>query len=124
MAHNNPVAYLYRITCIHPTKCSGIIYYGKHVSNNPERRSYLGGGELLRFAQRKLGMKYFTKEVVNTFSDVESAEEAEAMIVDADFVRSLNNFNLALGGRQVSLKPSLAHPLKIRVLQWSRFKKS
>ncbi|NQZ25021.1 MAG: hypothetical protein HRT55_01730 [Colwellia sp.] len=97
-----------------------MIYYGKHQSNNPESRAYLGGGELLIFAQYKLGRKYFTKEVVKTFSDVEYAEEAEEMIVDADFIGSLNNFNLALGSHQVSVQPSLAHPLKIRLLEWAR----
>jgi hypothetical protein len=114
------IAYLYRITCVHPTKCNGMIYYGKHRSTNPESRQYMGGGELLRFAQNKLGKKHFTKEVIQIYPEIESAERAEEKVVNADFVASLNNFNLALGGRNVSLEPSVAHPLKIRLLKWFR----
>lgn len=96
-----PVAYVYRITCIHPTKCSGMIYYGKHVNTNPESRGYMGGGELLKLAQRKLGMQYFTKHVIKTYSDVEDAEDAERaekIIVTTDFVGSMDNFNISIGG--------------------------
>ena len=121
------IPYLYRITCIHPTKCRGMVYYGKHQSKNPEKSKYMGGGDLIKIAQDELGMKYFTKHVVSVFSDIESAEKAEEIIVNADFVGRLNNFNLALGGHQVSIKDnleaSLAHPLKYRLVKWFRDKK-
>lgn len=116
-AKKEPVPYVYRITCIHPTKYSGMIYFGKHVSTNPESRRYMGGGTLLKFAQNKLGMQYFTKHVIRTFNSTADAEAYESEIVEYHFIKSLDNFNVSIGGAN-SQNIYSAHPLKLRLLEW------
>ena len=114
--------YIYKITCNYPKKCQNFIYYGKHQSTNPYSNSYMGGGELLTFAQKMFGIEFFAKEIVAVFDSSAEAEKLESEIVDKNFIQRTDNFNMSLGGKNSRLT-QYAHPLKHRILEYIRHKK-
>lgn len=80
---------------------NGKIYVGKHSTKDPYD-DYIGSGILISAAIKKYGVDNFKKEVLHTFSCEELAYLAEAMIVDEDFVKDPNVYNLRPGGMGAS----------------------
>ncbi len=75
----------------------GKVYIGVHKTENPYD-DYLGSGKYLNLAVKKHGREYFTKEILETFSTPEMAYQLESIIVNKDFVRSKDTYNLKEGG--------------------------
>lgn len=74
-----------------------MIYIGVHQTDNKDD-SYLGSGDRLRHAIKKHGRHVFIKEIIQEFPDREKMLEAEAAMVDREFVRRKDTYNIRLGG--------------------------
>lgn len=60
--------------------------------------NYLGSGVALKKAIAKYGKENFSKQIIQVFSDRHSAYEMEKSIVDYEFIKNKNTYNLAIGG--------------------------
>ena len=74
------------------------IYIGAH-STEDINDSYMGSGDLIKAAQRKYGMEYFTKEILHVLHSSEEMYEKEKEIVDLDFIKRHDTYNISLGGK-------------------------
>jgi hypothetical protein len=70
-------------------------YVGVHNNANP---NYLGSGTALCLAIEKYGKENFKREVLYTFESLDEALRKEAEIVNEEFVRSKETYNLTIGG--------------------------
>jgi len=80
---------------------NGKIYVGVHVSLvNPEKKfdGYLGTGRDLRRDIKKYGKEYFRRSTLCICNSKEEAIEKEREIVDKDFIKSKNTYNVHRGG--------------------------
>ena len=84
---------LYRIT----NKISNKIYIGCHKTNNIDD-GYLGSGKLMKQAIKKYGKESFIKEIIGEYNSVEEMLLAENNIVNEDFVKRDDTYNLIIGG--------------------------
>ena len=84
---------IYKIT----NKVNGKIYIGVHKTSDLND-GYMGSGKILKAAIEKYGIEYFTKEILQQFNSVEEMFEAESQIVNEEFVKALDNYNIKLGG--------------------------
>lgn len=76
---------------------NGKIYVGCHVTLNPDD-SYLGSGKILIQAIFKYGIENFSKEILFVYDNPEEMFLKESEIVDSDFVKSENTYNIKIGG--------------------------
>lgn len=90
---DNEKYYIYKTTNI----LNGKYYVGFHKTNNPND-SYLGSGVRLIDAIKKYGVENFKKEILFEFDTQEEAEAKEREIVNLDFVKDRNTYNVSLGG--------------------------
>lgn len=105
---NKGMYILYKTTNI----ITGKYYIG--VSNNRDRY-YKGSGTALLASIRKHGRKNFIKEVLETFETSEEAFAREAEVVNEDFVKDCNTYNVKVGGKGgIGQKKSEEHRQKIR----------
>lgn len=88
------------------------IYVGIHITNKPfEFDGYYGCGVSstssywfkhpkypMQFALKKYGLKAFRRYTLFVFDDYEEAKKMEAKIVDEEFVKRPDTYNVALGG--------------------------
>ena len=86
--------YLYKIT----NWFNGKIYIGVHKTEDLND-DYMGSGKLLKAAIEKYGIEYFTKEILQQFESAEEMFEAESQIVNEEFVKNKNTYNLTRGGK-------------------------
>lgn len=93
--------YLYKITNLVNNK----IYVGIHSTNNLED-GYMGSGKALHFAKIKYGIENFKKEIISFHDSVESLNEAEAKIVNKEFVKRKDTYNLYIGGAYTPASPA------------------
>jgi hypothetical protein len=84
---------VYKITNIINNK----IYIGVHKTNDPHD-SYYGTGILISKAIKKYGKENFTKDIIATFNTPEYAFALEKLIVNEDFIKNNNTYNLCVGG--------------------------
>ena len=84
---------IYKIT----NNINGKIYIGKHKTNNVDD-GYMGSGKRLWLAYRKYGMENFTKEILYDVEDAELMDFLEELIVDENFVKRKDTYNLRVGG--------------------------
>lgn len=77
---------------------SGKIYVGKHRTKDLQD-SYMGSGTLIRNAIRKHGPGRFIKTILFVFDDEDSMDAKEAEIVNEDFCRRADTYNLEIGGK-------------------------
>ena len=85
--------YTYKTTC----NVNGKVYVGVHKTDNIND-GYMGSGLLLRRAIHKYGKENFTVEILQHFDSYREALEHEAEIVNEEFVKDDNTYNLKHGG--------------------------
>lgn len=78
-------------------KINGKIYIGKHKTANLDD-GYLGSGRYLQRAITKYGVDNFTCEVLHLLNSEEEMDAKEREIVNAEFLKRDNVYNLKLGG--------------------------
>ena len=107
--------------CLYKTTCavSGKVYVGVHktkkipnnyigcgvVSDVSAKRRALKIKSPFVHAVAKYGYKNFNKEILRTFDNADDAYNMETQIVNEEWIRSGNSYNVALGGRKAG-KPS------------------
>jgi len=76
---------------------NGKIYIGVHKTKNPYD-SYIGSGKILRQAIKVHGKSAFVKEVLFVFDNIHDAYMKEAELVNEDFIKRLDTYNVVCGG--------------------------
>lgn len=76
---------------------NGKIYVGLHVTSNLED-DYLGSGSNLKLAVKKYGKENFKREYIKLCNSPEEMYELEANIVNEDFVKRSDTYNMKTGG--------------------------
>lgn len=85
--------YIYKIT---DTR-NGKIYIGAHIADNLDD-GYMGSGYILKKLYKRRNMNEFKKEIIEFLPDRESLFKREAEIVNEDFLKRNDVYNLVLGG--------------------------
>jgi group I intron endonuclease len=95
--------YVYQIT----NNINNKIYIGKRSCKcDIKDDTYFGSGYALKKAIKKYGKQNFSKTIIDICDDVEMAYELEALIVDADFIKRPDVYNLCGGGTGVGVSES------------------
>ena len=76
---------------------NGKIYIGKHSTKNPYD-DYMGSGIAINSAIEKYGIENFSKEILFCFTDEKEAYLKESEIVDENFVKRSDTYNMMCGG--------------------------
>jgi hypothetical protein len=76
---------------------NGKIYIGKH-SCEDINDTYMGSGKLIKSAIDKYGLENFKKEIIHIFETEEAAYKMEKIIVNEDFIKRNDVYNLIIGG--------------------------
>jgi len=76
---------------------NGKIYVGLHVTRNLED-NYLGSGSQLKSAVKKYGKENFKREYIKICNSPEEMYKLEADIVNEDFVKRSDTYNMKTGG--------------------------
>lgn len=77
---------------------NGKKYIGKHRTNNLED-GYLGSGSLLMKAIQKYGKENFERKILYFCSSEKEMNQKESEIVNEEFLKRKDIYNLSLGGR-------------------------
>ena len=89
---------------VHKTENSNVFdgYIGCGVyMQNPS--SYMNPKTLFQFAVKKYGIKNFRRKVLKVFDNVDDALKLEAELVDINFIKRTDTYNIALGGIEIDV---------------------
>lgn len=89
---------VYKIT----NNVNGKIYVGVHTTENL-CDEYYGSGDQIMSAINKYGIENFSKEILHICETRKQAFEIESKIVDEEFVKRKDTYNMALGGGSSSM---------------------
>jgi hypothetical protein len=84
---------VYKIT----NRVNGKIYVGLHVTKNLDD-DYLGSGKQIQAAVKKYGRENFKREYIKICKDSEEMYALEANIVNEEFVKRTDTYNMKTGG--------------------------
>jgi hypothetical protein len=87
--------YIYQTTNL----INGKIYIGVHKYSDSRDHYYKGSGKALKFAFKKYGRKNFRKDILFEFDNKEEAYNKEIEIVNKEFLKRDDIYNLQLGGK-------------------------
>jgi hypothetical protein len=87
--------YIYKITNLLNSK----IYIGFHFSLDISNDKYMGSGFIIRKAIKKYGVHNFKREILFEYDDIEEALSKEKELVNTNFVKRLDTYNLTIGGK-------------------------
>lgn len=87
--------YIYKTTNILNNK----IYIGMHKSIDIENDTYLGSGRAFLKSLKKYGRNNFKREILFEFNTFEEALIKESVIVNTEFVKRRDTYNLTNGGK-------------------------
>jgi group I intron endonuclease len=73
------------------------IYIGVHKTED-KNDGYIGSGKVLKRAIEKYGVEHFTKEILYECGSEEEMLQKEADIVDEEFVKRKDTYNIKCGG--------------------------
>ncbi len=76
---------------------NGKVYVGLHITSNLTD-DYLGSGSQLKLAVKKYGKENFKREYIKICNSPEEMYELEADIVNEDFVKRSDTYNMKTGG--------------------------
>lgn len=85
--------YTYKITNL----LNGKIYIGVHKTSNLDD-GYMGSGKNLKRSFQKYGINNFKKDILMFHESEDEMFEIESLIVDNDFVKRPDTYNIKLGG--------------------------
>lgn len=75
------------------------IYIGVHKSDNIQSDQYIGSGDELRLSIAKYGRQKFNRQILYQFETKEEAYSMQKLIVDVQFVKRKDTYNIRLGGQ-------------------------
>ena len=79
-------------------KINNKIYIGKHSTKNPHD-SYMGSGKAINRSIKKYGLENFEKTILYCFDSEDEAYLKESEIVDENFVKRSDTYNMKCGGK-------------------------
>jgi len=85
--------YIYKITNLINNK----IYIGVHKTSNLND-GYMGSGQVVKDAIEKYGIDNFKKEILQEFLSEDEMYDKEKELVNIDFIKRDDTYNLAIGG--------------------------
>ena len=86
--------YVYQIT----NTSNNMIYVGKRTHSDPSNDNYMGSGRLIKEAIKNEGIEHFTKTILQIFDTAKEAFAYERSIVNEEFVKRDDTYNLHKGG--------------------------
>lgn len=86
---------VYQIT----NKINEKIYIGCHVTENVDD-NYMGSGTNIKKAINEFGRENFNKIILHNFNNKEDMLEKEKELVNREFIKDENNYNIIVGGGQ------------------------
>lgn len=92
---------------------NGKIYVGVHRTNDLDD-GYLGSGKKIKQSIDLLGVENFKREVLHFCSSEDEMFAKEAEIVNREFVRRSDTYNMTLGGKSKFLHPEYVRPVRRR----------
>ena len=98
--------YVYQIT----NQSNGKIYVGKRSCKcSIEDDAYMGSGIHIRRAIKKYGIENFDKDIIILCESDKEAYEIESVIVNVDFIKRTDTYNICSGGDGVGVGEG--HPM-------------
>ena len=73
--------------------------------------SYMNPKTLFQFAVKKYGIKNFRRKVLKVFNNVDDALKLEAELVDINFIKRTDTYNIALGGIEIDITQFSYHSI-------------
>jgi hypothetical protein len=94
---------IYKIT----NKETNQIYIGQHITDNLDDK-YMGSGTRIQNALSKHGRDVFSKEILFVYDNFEDMDRKEAELVNEDFIKRSDTYNIVLGGTGWCTKGTVA----------------